>query len=94
VAPARRSPQAGVAGGVIKTLGEAIITYYEKLERRVSGQVLEAEIVTSKSPTVQIPMLTQAPVESRLRQTDDLFQNGFLTPTEHDEKRRQILGEL
>jgi uncharacterized protein (DUF697 family) len=89
----------GVAGGVIKTLGEAIITYYEKLERRitgekVSGEILEAEIVASKPPTVQIPMQIQAPVETRLRQIDELFQKGFLTPAERDEKRRQILGEL
>ena len=90
----------GVAGGVIKTLGEAIIKHYEKLERRpVVGEILEAEIVvtkppTVKPPTVQIPMQLQAPVETRLRQIDELFQKGFLTPAERDEKRRQILGEL
>jgi hypothetical protein len=39
-------------------------------------------------------MQTQVPVETRLRQTDELFQKGFLTQAERDEKRRQILGEL
>lgn len=75
------------------------ITYYEKLERRisgerVSGEILEAEIVVSKPPTVQIPMQIQAPAETRLRQIDELFQKGILTQAERDEKRRQILGEL
>lgn len=86
--------KAGVAGGVIKTLGEAIIAYYEKQERQDGGKILDAEIVVSKPPTVQIPMQIQAPVETRLRQTDELFQKGFLTQAERDEKRRQILGEL
>jgi uncharacterized protein (DUF697 family) len=83
-----------IAGGVIKTLGEAIIAYYEKLQRQGSGQILDAEIVTSKPPTIQIPIQTQVPVEARLRQTDELFQNGVLTQAERDDKRRQILGEL
>ena len=84
----------GIAGSVIKTLGEAIIAYYEKLGRRGNGEILEAEIVASKPPTIQIPAQIQAPVETRLRQTDELFQKGFLTQAERDEKRRQILGEL
>ena len=86
--------KAGVAGGVIKTLGEAIIAYYEKQQSQGGGQILDAEIVTSKPPTIQIPMQTQVPVETRLRQTEELFQKGFLTQAERDEKRRQILGEL
>jgi len=84
----------GIAGSVIKTLGEAIIAYYEKLGRRGNGEILEAEIVASKPPPIQIPAQIQAPVETRLRQTDELFQKGFLTQAERDEKRRQILGEL
>ena len=86
----------GVAGGVIKALGEAIISHYEKLERRAEGAVLEAEIVApnSQQPAVQIPMLNQGSVESRLRQIEELFKKGFLTQAERDEKRRQILGEI
>ena len=84
----------GVAGGVIKTLGEAIIAYYEKLERRTGGEVLEAEIFAAKPPTVQLPMLAQAPIEARLSKIDYLFQKGLLTQAERDEKRQQILEEL
>ena len=65
-----------------------------KLERRGGEEILEAEIVTTKLPTIQIPALPQASLETRFRQIDDLFQKGFLTPAEREERRRQILGEL
>ena len=84
----------GIAGGVIKTLGEAIITYYEKQERQSVGEILEAETVTASPPMIQIPMQSPAPAETRLRQIDDLFQKGFLTQAERDEKRRHVLAEL
>lgn len=65
-----------------------------KLERRGSVEIVEAEIVTVRPPTIQIPARTQTPMETRLRQIDDLFQKGFLTPTERAERRERILAEL
>jgi hypothetical protein len=71
-----------------------VIASNEKLERRGGREIVEAETVTVSLPMIQLPMQAQAPAESRLRQIDDLFQKGFLTPAERDEKRRHVLGEL
>jgi hypothetical protein len=65
-----------------------------KLAHRGGGEILEAEIIVTQPPPIQIPTRTAATLETRFAQIDDLFQKGFLTPAEREEKRRQILGEL
>ena len=87
-----------VAGGIIKTLGEAIIAHYEKLERlelespKVDDKVIEAEIVTDK-PSVPPKLIAQT-LEQRLERLERLRDAKVITPEEYDAKRREILAEI
>ena len=99
-----------IAGGVIKTLGEAIIARYEKMEREGTDTaitdmppVLENPVhapdalhkMLNPQPTPpKIPATSGPTVDDRLRKLTDLFSKKLISQAEYDTKRQQILGEL
>lgn len=97
----------GVAGGVIKTLGEAIIKHYEKLEQQSAGAgyiEVASHSATPAQMNVSPPLLTATPpiiptaptvsIEERLRKLAGLHSQNLISQMEHDDKKRQILSEL
>lgn len=94
--------KAGVAGGVIKALGEAIIKYYEQ-QHTTKAEVIDVEIVTSPAqmtpaqlppPLPVCPPLQLPTIEERLRKLAELHRSCVITASEYEAKRQQILNEL
>lgn len=89
----------GVAGGVIKTLGEAVIKHYEKLEQQADASlppILSSSPIPLPPPIIQTigkvsPMIA---IEERLRKLSDLFGQNLISQADYDAKRQQILSEL
>lgn len=101
--------KAVVAGGVIKTLGEAIIHYYDK---KTSGhRAIVATQIVDDTPARNVRLdqvsgpvttaLVDAPAplrsrtaEERLNEAVALFERQFITKDEFEALRRQILSGL
>jgi len=100
--------KAGVAGGVIKALGEAIIKYYEQQETKRreiidTEVVIEAEIVRSTPPALPPPLPPALPapstnvkpaIEERLRKLSELLQRNLISQTQYETKKQRIIDEL
>lgn len=68
----------------------------EKLLAGRSG-IIEAEIIAPRSTpfaTKQPPNLSPVSLPARLQRLDDLLRQGILTPSEHAQKRAEIIQEL
>lgn len=58
-----------------------------------NSEILTAEVV-SEPPPIRTAGLLPSPLRARLQRLDDLLREGILTPSEHAQKRTQILHEL
>ena len=56
------------------------------------SEILTAEVV-SEPTQIRTAGLLPSPLRSRLQRLDDLLREGILTPSEHAQKRTQILHE-
>jgi hypothetical protein len=98
-----------IAGGVIKTLGEAIIARYEKMEVEGTGDIMDVAAVENPaqptgvfhkmlhpSPATppKIPATSGPTVDERLQKLSDLFGKNLITLDEYDARRRKILDEI
>lgn len=87
----------GVAGTVIKGLGEAIIAHYEKLEAQEKGIIVTdtaTVIDVTATTTRQFPIAIGSSVHDRLQKIQDLLDRKLITQAEYDTKRQQILDAL
>lgn len=62
-----------------------------KLQGR-TAEILEAEIVSE--PPLRTTILLQSSLQTRLQRLDGLLTDGILSPSEHAEKRAQLLREI
>jgi uncharacterized protein (DUF697 family) len=99
-----------VAGGVIKTLGEAIIARYEKMEMQgVDNAVIDVPTVVADpahAPGGPPPLLmppagplksaavSNPDVEGRLQKLADLLGKNLISQAEYDQKRQHILNDI
>jgi uncharacterized protein (DUF697 family) len=98
-----------IAGGVIKTLGEAIIARYEKMEVEGTGDnmdvaavenpaqptgVLHKMLHPSPATPPKIPAASGPTVDDRLQKLNDLFGKKLISEAEFAAKRQQILSEI
>ena len=96
-----------VAGGVIKTLGEAIIARYEKMEKEERDAVAiympnavespaHAQDALTPPPATpsRIPATSGPTVDDRLQKLTDLLGKRLISQEEYHAKRQHILGEL
>jgi uncharacterized protein (DUF697 family) len=94
----------GLAGGVIKAMGESVIAYYEKQDRLDSSRMLAsaAPVIDVSAVTVIAPMAaplalpaaSENSVHDRLQKLNSLLDKKLISQAEYDAKRQQILSEL
>ena len=84
----------GVAGAIIKGLGEAIIAHYEKLEKGIVETELSTVIDVSATTSKQPLTATGSSGHDRLQKIQDLLDKKLIIQAEYDTKRQQILSEI
>ena len=89
--------KAGIAGGVIKALGESIIKYYEAQEiKMVNAGIIDVQATELRvlPPPLLATAIAEVSVETRLNKLAELRNKNLLSQAEYDAKRQKILDDI